>query len=73
MDKRFAVLVLCPACHFGLIHGGREHWPKARQLAVLKRSRFQDYSLEKYLAEFHPNAPRAITEDDVDKWIPIGG
>jgi hypothetical protein len=63
LDKRYAVLVLCWACHTMRIHG-TEHWPEARQLAVLKRSRPDDYDLAAYNALIGYGQNR-ITEDDV--------
>jgi len=65
MDKRFAVLVLCFNCHFNRIHGN-EHWPEARQLAVLKRSRPTDYNLKAY-NELVGYGPERITDADVER------
>ena len=68
LDKRFAVLVVCRACHMDRL-SSRAEWPEARQLAALRRSRPRDYSLEKYLETFYPNAPERITEEEVMAWI----
>jgi hypothetical protein len=66
LDRRYAVLVVCPICHDAL--GGKGDWPECRQLAVLKRRRPHDYDLAAYLSTFHPNAPHAITEAEVESW-----
>lgn len=66
LDKPYALLVLCAACHIQRIHGN-EDWPEARQLAVLKRSRPGDYDLAKYNA-LVGYGPQRITEEDVDVW-----
>ena len=64
--KRFANLVLCRTCHDTRMHGN-EHWPETRQLAVLKLSRPEDYSLYQYNLLKNPNAPNRITEADVSE------
>jgi len=65
LDKRFAILVLCYLCHVDRIHGN-EDWPEARQLAVVKRSRPQDFDLAAY-NKLKGYGPNRITEEDVDQ------
>ncbi len=67
LDKPFGVLCTCWYCNSNILTD-KKTWPVSRQLWALRRSRPQDYSLEKYLAEFHPNAPQAITQEEVDAW-----
>lgn len=63
-DKRYAVLGLCSECH-RIIHD-ETGWPRARQLALIKRSRPLDYDLAAFnkLVGYGPNR---ITEEDVDE------
>lgn len=63
LDKRFAVLVLCPRCHMQRIHGN-ETWPETRQLAILRKSRPCDYDLAAY-NELVGYGPNRITEEEV--------
>jgi len=65
LDKRFGLLVLCWPCNSEEATN-KAIWPEARQLALLKRSRPKDYNLPMYMREFHPRAPFAITEEEVD-------
>ena len=69
MDKPYAVLVVCAKCHIEHLgsSGPNSEWPEARQLAVLLRSRPADYDLAAYLMDFHPRAPRAVTQAEVDR------
>jgi hypothetical protein len=55
------VLVVCNACH-GRIE--REAWPKARQLACLRRSRPNDYDLE----IVNRWSTGRISQEEVEKW-----
>ena len=64
--ERCAVLLLCWTCHKLRVHGKVE-WPQSRQLAVLKRSRPQDYDLAAFNALVGWGRYR-ITEDDVKQW-----
>jgi hypothetical protein len=66
LDQRCAVLVLCWRCHAERIHGPEE-WPQARQLAVLRRSRPEDYDLEGFNA-LVGYGPRRITDKEVERW-----
>jgi len=66
--KRFATIVLCYWCHMERIHGN-EDWPEARQLACLMKSRPRDYDLVAYNLLKVPNAPKRITQDEVDAWL----
>jgi len=63
---RFAVLLLCWRCH-ELEVDDPAKWPQSRQLAVLKRSRPQDYDLAAFNALVGWGRYR-ITEDDVKQW-----
>lgn len=60
LDKAFAVLVLCDDCHF--LMSGRA-W--AEQLAIMRRSRCEDFNL----AAFH-NLARRVKPDisEVELW-----
>ena len=67
--KRFATLVLCFWCHTERIHGN-EYWPEARQLAVLKRSRPEDFDLDGY-NKLKGQGPSRVTEHDIRIWEPL--
>ena len=67
LDARYAVLVLCWHCHMERVHGN-EDWPEARQLAVLRRSRPQDYDLVSYNALIGRGKNR-ITEEDINCYV----
>lgn len=64
LDQRCAILVLCQECHMRRIHGP-EDWPEARQLALLRRSRPDDFDLSQYnlIVGYGPDR---ISEEDVD-------
>lgn len=64
--KRYAVLWLCWRCHYEEVHGNVE-WPQSQQLAVLRRSRPQDFDLVAFNALTGWGKNR-ITEDDVKAW-----
>ena len=65
-NERCAVLLLCWRCHTERIHGN-EKWPDARQLAVLKRSRPEDFNLKKYNT-LMGRGPYRIEQKDIAKW-----
>ena len=67
LDRRFALLVVCWYCHEYKLSSLAE-WPQSRQLAALKRSRPGDYDLPAFLRLKNPNAPAAITQEEVDGW-----
>jgi len=64
--ERYAVLLVCFLCHEQL--SSRKAWPEARQLAVLKRSRPEDYDLQAYNA-LVGRGPERITEAEVEAWL----
>ena len=66
IDQAYAVLVVDHKCHEEL--GSKKEWPVSRQLWALRRSRPQDFDLAAYLALAHPNAPLAITPEEIDAW-----
>lgn len=66
--KRFASLVVCYWCHRRELSSAAK-WPMARQLAVLKRSRPQDYDLAAF-NRLRCRAAGAITEDEVNGALP---
>jgi hypothetical protein len=65
-NERCAVLLVCWHCHCMRLHGGHEKWLEPRQLAVLKRSRPQDFDLTKY-NELKGYGPERITDEDVEE------
>lgn len=67
MDKAYATLVVCFPCHSGPLES-RELWPEERQLAALRRSRPNDYSLADYNT-LVARGKRRITEEDVAQWL----
>lgn len=64
LDKRFATLILCSACHEDV--DDTKAWPQARQLAVLRKSRPQDFDLEAF-SRLVGYGPERITVADIDK------
>lgn len=65
LDKPYATLVLCFLCHEKL--GGKGEWPEARQLAVLRRSRGNDFDLPAYNL-LVGRGPDRVTLSEVDAW-----
>ena len=63
LDKEYATLVVCGFCHE--LVGDKSQWPEARQLAVLKRSRPDDFDLAAYNALVNPRAPNRIAIEEV--------
>ena len=64
LDRRHSTLVLCWLCNGGPAED-KSLWPEARQLALLKRSRPEDYDLAAHNACINPRAPRRVTEEEV--------
>ena len=64
-DKPYATLVLCWLCN-GYKVTNKRQWPEARQLAVLKHSRPDEYDLTAYNTLVNPRAPERITQGEVD-------
>ncbi len=60
-DKAYAVLVLCAACHDEM--GGMH---PAQQLAILKRSRPEDFSIAKFYALAEREYPSG---EDIQLWL----
>jgi hypothetical protein len=67
MNKRYALLVVCRYCHMERLSDPAE-WPKARQLAALRRSRPEDYNLAAFNALVGWGKNR-ITEEEVSQWV----
>jgi len=67
LDQPCAILVLCWYCN-GFVVTDKKAWPEARQLATLKRKSQDNYDLEAYNRLVNPNAPRRITQGEVDEW-----
>ncbi len=68
-DKPYAVLVVCYRCHTERLSSAAE-WPKARQLAALRRSRPEHHDLKAFnsLIDWGPDR---ISEEDVTAWAEI--
>jgi len=64
LDKRYAILVVCPVCHDDLDNTAA--WPEARQLAFLNLSRPDDLDIPAYNA-LVGWGPHRITERDVEE------
>lgn len=64
LDKPFAILVLCWNCN-GQKVTDKGKWPEARQLAVLARSRPEDFDLAAFCRLINPNAPDRVTLQEV--------
>ena len=71
LDEPCTLLVACYFCNQHELHN-RTKWPRERQLAALKRSRPDGefgYNLARFLELRNPNAPLAITKEEVDRWL----
>lgn len=71
LDKAYAILVLCWTCNQGM--EDRSVWPQARQLALLRHSRPNDYDLVAFNFLVNPRAPMRITADEVAQFESSGG
>ena len=63
IDKPFAVLVVCRACHDKL--GSAFFWPEARQLAIMAEKRLLSWDLKAYLEITSPRAKKRIEIKEV--------
>ena len=68
-NERCAVLLLCWKCHMLKIHSNDkdEHWPEARQLVLLLRSRPKDFNLREF-NRLKGRGPDRLTIEDMEKW-----
>lgn len=66
LDKRHAVLVTCIQCNCIEVED-KARYPEARQLAILRKSRPDDFDLVAYNALVNPRAPNRITLEEVDE------
>jgi len=64
LGERCALLVVCRSCHSEKLSQASEY-PEARQLALLARRRWQDFSLTRYLEITSPRAMQRITIAEV--------
>lgn len=64
--KRYGCLGVCRECHDDL--DDTKKWTKARQLAILRRSRREDFDLETVMREFYKPGSRAVTLEEIDAW-----
>ncbi len=64
LGERCALLVVCRSCHSEKLSQAAE-WPEAKQLALLARRRWKDFSLTRYLEITSPRAMGRITIDEV--------
>lgn len=67
LDQPCGILILCNYCNCGEFTDNTL-WPKARQLALLKVLKPHWYDLKKFLSIYRPNAPLAITEEEVEEY-----
>ena len=63
LDKAYALLVLCWPCNQSMEI--RSVWPQARQLALMKASRPEQFDLVAFNYLVNPRAPNRITADEV--------
>ena len=68
LDKNYATLVTCWACN-SLELTNKRIWPLDRQLAMLLKSRPDDYDLQAFCRLLNPNAPNRIEQWEVDQWL----
>lgn len=69
LGERCALLLVCRKCHEEKLSHASEY-PEARQLAVLAKSRPNEFSLSDYLTITSPRAPKRIEMHDVLEWLP---
>jgi len=67
LDKPYACLVACWWCNQYVLHD-RKGCPEAQQLAMLRKSRPEDYDLAAYNLLVNERAPDRITQDEVDSY-----
>lgn len=67
LDQAYALLVLCYPCN--QLMENRSIWPQARQLALLKVSRPEQYDLVAFNFLVNPRAPNRITADEVVAYL----
>jgi hypothetical protein len=67
LDLPFGLLILCWWCNSEVVED-KKLWPRARQLALLKKRRPWDYDLILFNKTVNPRAPRAIEPVDVEGW-----
>jgi len=67
LDQAYALLVLCWNCN-GNVVTDKSEWPEARQLALLKSKRPDDFCLVSYNRLVNPNAPRRIEPYEVEDY-----
>lgn len=65
---RGGVLCACWFCN-SVTFDDAEEWPIARQLALLKTRRPEDYDLKAFVALIRPDAPQWIVEDQVTECL----
>jgi len=68
LDKPFAVLCLCWKCNSMSVMNKKD-WPQSRQLAILLKSRPNDFDLTAFNNLVNPNAPNRITIDEVKEHL----
>lgn len=68
LDEPSCIIVACLKCNMGPLNC-KGDWPLSRQLAVIKAVAPERYNLERVLELRNPNAPRFVTEGEVDEWI----
>lgn len=83
LDEPASLLVTCWECNSGPLNCKAAPWvqverciecglyPLARQLAIIKFRCPERYDLERVLELRNPNAPNAVTEEEVDEWVRI--
>jgi hypothetical protein len=62
-----ASIVVCPDCHMTL-HELPKHLQVLIGLAILRRSRPEDYSLKRFIEIECPHAPQRYQQRDIDLW-----
>ena len=67
LDKAHSLLVVCWVCNSERLTNKVEY-PEARQLAILRASRPDDFDLAKHNALANPNAPNRVTLEEIDAW-----
>ncbi len=67
LDKPYAVILLGRACH-NLLHRMAKDDSQRAALAILKRSRPEDFDLTAFNKLVNPNAPHRITTSEIYFW-----
>ena len=68
LDEPCSLLVTCWTCNSEKLTDKKE-WPIERQLALILKSDPERFDLKRFLWLRNPNAPEAVTTEDIREWM----